>query len=173
MLDSRSKMLTCTLVSSLLFVAISTNSYGAGLCTAKDATLDCLKNNSYELSIKNIDLFWQILDQAASKANKCNDKRATADFLNLIQVSRDGAFAEYYNEHIENLSVSNTRCFLEGLMLLKPFDQDRVIYELYIPTFKEPSEIKSALSKYKNNKKYKRVVDLYMQKYNTKVDPKN
>ncbi|MCJ7783523.1 MAG: hypothetical protein MUP41_06285 [Desulfobacterales bacterium] len=136
--------------------------------------MDCLKKHPSELYSTNTDLFWKILNDAASKANKCNSKNATADFLSLVQITRDGELAEYFSENIENLCVSNIKCFLDALMLLKPLDQDRIIYELYNPIFKEQREVTEALSKYNDNSKYKRVIDLYMQNFrpnnNLKID---
>ena len=104
------------------------------------------------------------MNNAAKKANACKSKKDTADFLRIVQITRDGEVTEFFNENIENLCVSNTKCFLEALMLLEPFDQDRIIYELCNPIFKEPSEITQALSKFKTNSKYKKVIDLYMQR---------
>jgi hypothetical protein len=154
----------CLLFSSFLFLAFANSSSSAELCTGENATLDCLKKHSYKLYSQNMDLFWSILNKAASDAHKCNNNGSTADFLELVQINRDGALAEYFSEHIENLCISNTKCFLDALLLLDTFDQDRLIYELHIPTFKEPAEITAALSKYKKNLKYKRVIDLYMKK---------
>lgn len=154
----------CFLFSSFLFIALTSNSYPAQLCVGKDETLDCLRKHSYELYSQNLDLFWKILNKAADKAHKCNNNKTTADFLKLVQIPRDGELAEYYSEHVENLCVSDTKCFLDALLLLNPFDQDRIIHELYNPTFKESSEITDALSKYKKNGKYKRVINLYMKK---------
>lgn len=164
-LNTRNIAINYLLFSSFLFVVFSTNCYGAGLCTGRDATLDCLKKHSFELYSENDELFWKILNDAAGKANTCKNKKDTAAFLNLVQITRDGALAEYFSENLENLCVSNAKCFFEALILLKPFDQDRIIYELYNPTFREPSEITEAFSKYKDNGKYKRVIDLYMQKF--------
>ena len=155
----------CLLFSSFLFIAFASNSYPSQLCTGKNETLDCAKKHSYELYSQNLDLFWKILNKAADKAHKCNSDKSTAEFLKLVQIPRDGELAEYYSEHIENLCISNTKCFLDALLLLDPFDQDRIIYELYNPTFKESKEITGALNKYKKNVKYKRVVDLYMKKF--------
>jgi hypothetical protein len=163
-----SKKIFCLLFSSFLLFAIVSNAHPAGLCTGENATLDCLKKNSFELYSQNMDLFWSILNKAANEAHKCNNNKSTADFLKLVQITRDGALAEYFSEHIENLCRSNTKCFLDALLLLDPFDQDRLIYELYIPTFTESTEITDALSKYKSNVKYKRIIDLYMKKFKPK-----
>ena len=115
-----------------------------------------------------MDLFWSILNKAADKADQCDNSKSTADFLKLVQIPRDGELAEYYSEHIEDLCVSKTKCFLDSLLLLDPFDQDRIIYELYSPTFKESKEISGALSAYKTDEKYKRVINLYMKKVKPK-----
>ena len=152
------------LLSTSLFVFFLTDCYGNGLCTGRDETLACLKKHSLELYSANHDLFWKILNNAAKKANACNNKKDTADFLSIVQISRDGEVAEFFGENIENLCISNTKCFLEALMLLEPSDQDKIIFELHHPIFKEPSEITEALSKFKTNNKYKRVIDLYMQR---------
>jgi len=153
----------CLLFSSFLLIALASKSYSAQLCTGKNETLDCLKQHSYELYSQNMDLFWSILNKAADKAHQCNNNKSTADFLKLVQIPRDGALAEYYSEHVEDLCVSKTKCFLDSLLLLDPFDQDRIIYELHNPTFKESAEIIDALSKYNKNSKYNRVIDLYMK----------
>ena len=152
------------LLSSLLFVTFLTDCYGAGLCTGREATLDCLKKHSFELYSENYELFWKILNDAARKANTCKSKQDTAAFLNLIQITRDGEVAEYFSENLENLCVSNVKCFWEALVLLEPFDQDRIIYELQNPYFRKTSEITEAFSNYKDNGKYKRIIDLYMQR---------
>jgi hypothetical protein len=172
-LKTRNTAIYYLLFSSLLFVAFLTDCYGASLCTGRDATLDCLKKHSSELYSENYELFWKILNDAARKANTCKSKQDTAAFLNLVQMPRDGALAEFFRENIENLCVSNAKCFFEALILLEPFDQDRVIYELYNPIFTEPSEITGAFSKYKDNSKYKRVIDLYFQRLKPANNPKN
>ena len=160
----RNKVIYPLLFTMLLFVVLSSNCYGDGLCTGKDETLVCLKKNSSELYSANHELFWKILNNAAKKTKACKNKKDTADFLSIVQIARDGEVAEFFGENIENLCVSNTKCFLEALMLLEPFDQDKIIFELHHPIFKEPSEITEALSKFKTNNKYKRVIDLYMQR---------
>ncbi len=163
-LNTRNKVIYPLLFSVTLLAPFPSNSYCDGLCTGRDETLVCLKKNSSELYSANHDLFWKILNNAAKKANACNNKKDTADFLSVVQMTRDGEVAEFFGENIENLCVSNTKCFLEALMLLEPFDQDRIIYELYNPIFKKPSEITKALSRFKTNSRYKRVIDLYMQR---------
>ena len=162
--NTKNRMIHPLLFSVSLFVFFSSNCYGDGLCTGKDETLICLKKNSSELYSANHQLFWKILNDAGKKGNACGNKKDTADFLSIVQITRDGEVAEFFDENIENLCVSNTKCFLEALMLLEPFDQDRIIYQLYNPIFKEPSEITEALNKFKTNSKYKRVIDLYIQR---------
>jgi hypothetical protein len=169
----KSKLIYPLLFLISLLVAFSSNCYGGGLCTGKDETLVCLKKNSSELYSANHELFWKILHSAAERANACKNKKDTADFLSIVEMTRDGEVAEFFSENIENLCVSNTKCFLEGLMLLEPFDQDRIIYELCNPVFKKPAEITEALGKFKTNNKYKRVIDLYMQKFKPSNIPKN
>jgi hypothetical protein len=163
-LNTRNTAIYYLIVSSLLFVAFSTDCYGASLCTGRDATLDCLKKHSFELYSENYELFWKILNDAARKANTCKSKQDTAAFLNLVQITRDGELAEFFSENLENLCVSNTKCFFDALLLLEPFDQDRLIYELHNPFSKKTSEITEAFNKYKDNGKYKRVIDLYFQR---------
>ena len=170
--NTRNKVTHLLLFSMSLFVVFSSSCYGDGLCTGKDETLVCLKKHSHELYSANHELFWKILNNAAKKANTCKTRRDTADFLSIVQITRDGELAEFFNQNIENLCVSNTKCFLEALMLLEPFDQDRIIYEGYNPIFKEPSDITEALSKFKTNSKYKRVIDLYMQRLKPSDNPK-
>ncbi len=172
-LNTRNKVIYPLLFSTSLFVVFSSNCYGDGLCTGRGETLVCLKKHSIELYSKNYELFWKILNNAAKKANACENKKDTADFLSIVQITRDGELAEFFNENIENLCVSNTKCFLEALMLLEPFDQDKIIYELCNPTFKKPSEITEVLSKFKTNSKYKRVIDLYMRRFKPSDIPKN
>jgi len=147
-----------------LFVVLSSNCYGDELYTGRDETLVCLKKHPAELYSANHELFWKILNNAAKKANACKNKKDTADFLSIVEITRDGEVAEFFNENMENLCISNANCLLEGLMLLEPFDQDRIIYELCNPIFKKPSEITEALSRFKTDSKYKRVIDLYMQR---------
>ena len=171
--NTRNKVIYPLLFSMSLFVVFSPNCYGDGLCAGKEETLVCLKKHSKELYSSNHELFWKILNDAAEKANACKNKKDTADLLSIVQITRDGEVAEFFGENIENLCISNTKCFLEALMLLEPFDQDRIIYELYNPIFKKPSEITEALSKFKTDSKYKRVIDLYMQKSKPPDIPKN
>jgi hypothetical protein len=171
--NTRNKVIYPLLFSTSLFVVFSSNCYGDGLCAGKDEMLVCLKKHSLELYSANHELFGKILNNAAKKANACGNKEDTADFLGIVQITRDGELAEFFNENIENLCVSNTKCFLEALMLLEPFNQDRIIYGLYNPTFREPSEITEAFSKFKENSKYKRVIDLYMQRFRPSDSLKN
>jgi hypothetical protein len=172
-LNTRNKVIYLLLVSTSLFIVFSSNCYGDGLCTGRDETLVCLKKHSLELYSTNHELFWNILNNAAKKANACQKKKDTADFLSIVQITRDGELAEFFSENIENLCVSNTKCFLEALMLLELFDQDGIIYELCNPIFRKPTEITEALSKFKTNSKYKRVIDLYMQRFQPSDIPKN
>jgi hypothetical protein len=170
--NTRNKVIYPLLLSASLFVVFSSNCYGDGLCTGKDETLVCLKRNSSELYSANHELFWKILNNAAKKASACKNKKDTADFLTIVEITRDGEVAEFVNENIENLCVLNTKCFLEALMLLEPFDQDKIVYELCNPIFKTPSKITEALSKFKTNSKYKRVIDLCMQRSKPSDIPK-
>ena len=170
--NTRNKVIYPLLFSMLLFLVFSFNCYGGGLCIGREETLACLKKHSKELYSTNHELFWKIVHNAAKKAKTCENKKDTADFLSIVQITRDGEVAEFFGENIENLCLSNTKCFLEALILLEPFDQDRIIYELYNPIFKKPSEITEALSKFKANSKYKRVIDLYMQRLKPSDNPK-
>lgn len=171
-LKTRNRAIYSLLFSMSLLLVSSPNCYGDGLCTGKDETLVCLKRHSKELYSTNHEVFWKILHSAAKEANACKNKNNTADFLSIVQITRDGEVAEFFSENIENLCVSSTKCFLEALMLLESFDQDRIIYELCHPVFKTSSEITEALRKFKTNSRYKRVIDLYMQRLKSPDNPK-
>ncbi len=171
-LKTRNSAIYSLLFSMSFLLVFLFNCYGDGLCTGKDETLVCLKRHSKELYSTNHEVFWKILHSAAKEANACKNKNDTADFLSIVQITLDGEVAEFFADNIENLCLSNTKCFLEALMLLEPFDQDRIIYELCHPVFKTPSNITEALTKFKTDSKYKRAIDLYIQRLKSSDNPK-
>lgn len=147
----------------LFIIALPQFAYGNGLCAGENATLQCLKKNSTKLYQENFDLFWTIMNDTSNRAQQCKEQKDVVAFLSLIEIPRDGEVAEYYYENLENLCVNNTKCFLDALMKLSSFDQDRVIYLLVNPLFKNTTEISAALNKYRDEDKYKRVVELYIK----------
>lgn len=145
--------------------AILSPSIAGTLCEGSKATLDCLKQNSFELYSANPERFWSILNQAANKAASCKVPSDTIRFLELVQIPLDGALYEFYSEKIENLCIAKSKCFLDAMTSLKKEDRIANIKMLRVPLVTDPKEIRRVFEDHKKSKKYKEVVDLYLNSH--------
>jgi hypothetical protein len=157
------KILTSFVMIIFLLWSNPATTIGNGLCEGSGATLECLKKNSYELYSTNPTLFWKILNQAADKAFRCDEPSDTIRFLELVQMTLDGALYEFYSEKIENLCIAKPKCFLDAMTSLKKEEQAANIKMLRVPLVSDPKEIRRIFENNKKTVKYKRVVDLYFK----------
>ena len=165
------KKIFCFTPIALLFLFIfSIQSYGNGndLCSGNQATIDCLMENAGKLYSTNNPLFWDILNKAAERAQDCKSPSDVTEFMRIVRIPRDGAFAEYFHEKIENLCISNSNCFFEALASMSKHDQISIIGILLNPLFADQSKITEVFYKNKGVKKYEQVVEFYLQKFQGK-----
>jgi hypothetical protein len=133
------------------------------LCEGSKATLDCLKQNSFELYSTNPDRFWTILNKAAEKAASCEKSSDTIRFLQLVEIPLDGALGEFYSEKIENLFIAKPKCFLDAMTALTKEEQVANIKMLQTPLVTDPKKIRRVFEDHKKSKKYKFIIDLYFK----------
>jgi hypothetical protein len=105
-LNSRNRRIYFLMFSMPLLLVFSFNCYGDGRCTGKDEPLVCLKRHSEELYSTNHEVFWKILRSTSKKANACKNKNDMAEFLSIVQITRDGDVAEFFGDNIESLCLS-------------------------------------------------------------------
>lgn len=150
------------LIAVAFFICYSSTCYGNTLCSGKNETLICLKDNFKELYLSNYHLFWNILNTAEKKAIGCKSISDTASFIELAATKgMDGEVAEYYNEVIEKLIIKNPKCLLDALSILNAKAVSQVIFRLQHPLFTEQSAIDEIFRKNKHVKKYKTIMTFY------------
>jgi hypothetical protein len=137
---------------------------GNDLCVGDQATIECLMENAKELYSTNNFLFWDILNKAAKRAEDCESLSDVTRFMSLIRVPRDGAFEEYFHKKVENLCISNSKCFFDGLTSMVADDQIKIVDMLLNPLFIDQSKITEAFRKNKDAKKYKQIVGIYLDR---------
>jgi len=155
-----SRIFICFVIFLLCVIPLS--GIAGTLCEGSKATLDCLKQNSFELYSTNPELFWSILNQAADKAANCENPSDTVRFLQLVQIPLDGALSEFYSEKIENLCLNKPKCFLNAMVSLEKGERIANIKRLRTPLVTDPKDIRRVFEEHKKNKKYKEIVDLYL-----------
>lgn len=153
------------LLISLLFCAfIPVNSSADDLCSETNATLDCLSKNFEKLYVSNYQRFWDILHNSLKKAQQCGSNSEVISFLELAHLKSNNAeFNEFFNETIENMCVKNTECFFNALVGMKEEDQNEIVGRIKNPMFFEQDSITETFLKYKNNAKYKKIVEKYFR----------
>jgi hypothetical protein len=137
---------------------------GNDLCVGNQATIECLMENAKELYSTNNFLFWDILNKAAMRAEDCESLSDVTRFMRLIQVQRDGAFEEYFHKKVENLCISNSKCFFDAIASMEADDQTKIADMLLNPLFVDQSKITDVFRKNKDVKKYKQIVDIYLER---------
>lgn len=155
-------------IALLFLIIFSIQSYGNDLCKGKQATIDCLMENAEELYSTNNPLFWDILNKAAERAQDCKSLSDVTQFMKIVRIPRDGAFAEYFDEKIENFCISNSNCFFEALASMPKDDQISIIGMLLNPLFADQSKITEVFHKKRGVKKYEQLVELYLKKVEEK-----
>jgi hypothetical protein len=149
---------------TILFICavLSSQSYADGLCSGNNATLECLSKNFEKLYSANYSLFWDILHKAEKKAQHCNPVSDTVQLMELTHLkSINAEFNEFLTEKIEVMCVKHDKCFFKALIRLKEGDQLEIIRRMKNPLFAEQAAISDSFSRNKNNKKYRKIVDLY------------
>jgi len=159
---AKKEWICCFLLNMFFYSLLSLQSYANDLCAGKDANLSCLKKNFEQLYSSNYDLFWDILHKAEKKAQKCVSIQDTSLFLELVHIKTNSAeFEEYFSKIIENLCVSSPKCFLDAVLQLKNEDQIQIVDRLKHTVFVDQSAITEIFKKYKDNKKYAKLIKLY------------
>ena len=160
----KEKALYFGITTVISFCAWPIQTYGNNLCVGNQATIECLMENAKELYSTNNSLFWDILNRAAKRAEDCESLSDVTRFMSLIRVQRDGEFEEYFHEKVENLCISNSRCFFEALTSMASGDQTQIAYLLLNPLFIDRSKITETFYKNRDVKKYKQIVDFYLER---------
>lgn len=161
------KRTLCSIVILSLAVASTSSSANPpdGLCSGKDFTLGCLKENFRELYKTNYNRFWDILYLAEKKARKCDSTRNTASFLEMARVIGGNAeVGEYFSEVIERLCTTKARCLLDALTLVDEKSKIEIVAILRNPTFLEKDPIERVFLRNRENKKYKEIMQLYFSR---------
>jgi hypothetical protein len=164
LLRKSARVFICLIIIGALSLVVTSRSEGNGLCTEENATLKCLKQHAKELYANNNSLFWDILNRAALRAEKCAPISETAAFMELVRIERDGAFEEFFHKKIEALCISKTDCFFEATAHLSTEDQVTIIDILANPLFFEQTQIAEAVDKKKDDNNFKGLVDIYFEK---------
>lgn len=133
-----------------------------GLCVGKEATLRCLKDNFDALYMADYSRFFGILRTAEKNATKCDSIESTVDYLEVAPLI-DGEVAEYFNEVIEKLCTTKPRCFLDALSRVNDESRMVIIRGLRTPTFLEKSAIREIFLRYKEEPRYKLIMELYFK----------
>ncbi|PKL52667.1 MAG: hypothetical protein CVV37_00265 [Nitrospira bacterium HGW-Nitrospira-1] len=135
-----------------------------------EANLVCLQDNFDKLYRENYPLFWKILHNAATKAQKCDSVEDTATFLRLVKLIRgsqatgSAEFEEYFSQTVEQLCIQKSKCFLDGLLMLDKSTRVLLIDMLRTPLFVDNSKIDRVFLDAKTNKKYRKISDIYFLK---------
>lgn len=139
--------------------------FADGVCVNNMATLDCVKNNFNEAYVYDYKNFWKIINSSGEKAVMCNKSDDLTNFMRLIEVrkSSNAEFEEYYSQTIEKVCVENDKCFFEAMTQLSPGAQISIVKLLKAPLFQDTSLIFNVFLHNKNNKKYKKLADLYFK----------
>jgi hypothetical protein len=146
-------------------MAYTSNCFGKDLCINENANLRCLRENFDDLYAKNYTIFWKILREAGDAASECRSYDDIDAFLKLSSIrNRNAEFKEYLNEIIENLTIRKSAIFLDALSRLDDNSIYSVIGLLQRPIFIPIEDIKKVFYKNRNNKKYKKVMNVYFKK---------
>ncbi|MBI5492889.1 MAG: hypothetical protein HY893_08160 [Deltaproteobacteria bacterium] len=135
-----------------------------------EANLVCLQDNFDKLYQENYPLFWEILHNAASKAQKCDSVKDTAAFLRLVKLIRgshatgNAEFEEYFSQTVEQLCIQKSKCFLDGLLRFDKPTRVLLLDMLRNPLFEDGSKIDRVFREAKTNKKYREISDIYFLK---------
>jgi len=173
---ANNKRLLCIALTFALVACCCGVSFGdqEGLCTGDNATIDCLRQHPEELYQADHNRFWDIVVIAEKKATNSKDIKDTIGFLRLVEEPTSIAeHEEYLYEIIPTLCVKKPRLFLDALSASSEETLRRVmtILKAQIDVEVEGSNlyidnalVSKVLSKYKNEKKYKRIMDMYYAK---------
>jgi hypothetical protein len=132
------------------------------LCTGKNFTIRCLRENFRPLYMNNYARFWRILRIAEGKARKCDSLANTANFLELARfIEGNAEVGEYFSEVIEQLCTTKPRCFFDALTRVDEESRVWTIRRLRSPTFLEEATIEKVFLRYREDPKYKDIIELY------------
>lgn len=131
-----------------------------------EANLVCLQDNFDTLYQENYPFFWEILHNAASKAQKCDYVKDTAAFLRLAKLEKSNAeFNEFFSQTVEQLCIKKSKCFFDGLLMVDKPTRVLLIDKLRTPLFVENSKIERVFLEAKTNKKYREISDKYWERF--------
>ena len=137
-------LLTLLFQSSIAFPASSTCS--------EVSDYECLVKNSIQLYQEDFEQWWKIYHHAAAKAKKCENFKDVTLFLRLWSGSTDGEMAEGLVTDTEEILISNSQCFFEGM--LGPSKQEIAAFITHYCPLTEPESIVTALKQALENPRY-------------------
>jgi hypothetical protein len=130
-----------------------------------EASLECLEINFDKLYHDNYELFWDILHSAAKKAKACDSVEGTAAFLRLAILKQSNAeFTEFFNQTIEQLCLEESKCLLDGLLMVTQYTKVKLLDKLRTPLFMDSSKIDQVFLKARTDNEYKEISDIYFGK---------
>lgn len=116
---------------------------------------ECLVKNSIPLYQEDFEQWWKIYHHAAAKAKKCENFKDVTLFLRLWSGSTDGEMAEGLVTDTEEILISNSQCFFEGLLGLSK-EEIAAFITHYCP-LTEPELIVKALKQALENARYRHI----------------
>lgn len=134
------------------------------LCVENKTAFSCLEKNFDTLYQARHERFWEILHQAAKRAQKCDSSPDTAKFLGLAKLKTDNVeFDEFFRQNIEKLCIKHTNCFLNSLLKTDDATRTSVVEKLRQPLYEDEADIKRVFLKAKSKAKYKKIGEMYFE----------
>lgn len=134
------------------------------LCSGKEATISCLKENFDELYEKSYIQFQIIIGFAENKAASCTSVDDTAAYLDLAPKTKGNLeVEEYFREFVETKFVRpNPECLLNAVLKVSD-DARKVILADYLrnPFAIKKEEVDKALSPFRAHEKFGGMLKLY------------
>jgi hypothetical protein len=136
-------------------------------CHSTPPTIKCFKVFFSKIYHENYDLFWDTFYTYKKEAKSCDDQTKTASFLDIAPYIKGNAeVSQAFHEFSDNLLLSNSECYLDSALLLNETSLDWLVrfYMSYSFTG-EGKRIYENIKKFRNNEKYKRILELYGEYY--------
>lgn len=142
----------------------ATETYSKNPCLG-EANLVCLQDNFDKLYQENYPFFWEILHNAASKAQKCDFVEDAASFMKLVNLIKGNAEVdEFFSETVEQLCIKKTKCFFDGLLMVDKPTKVLLIEKIRTPLFVDKSKIDRVFFEARTNREYREISDVYFLK---------
>ena len=159
------------LICLSLIISLSAASYAHArserLCSGKNETLECLKENFSAIYDGQYFKFLIIISKAETAALECNSSEKTAAYLDIASKIGNNLEVEYgFKDILETKFVKEkTVCLLDAL-LLSDENVKEIILGKYLtnPRYIEKKEVNAILSKYMEQEKYKEILKRYSGK---------